>query len=83
MRTITNRRQRRLPKHCHHKPSGRGYIRIPGFKMVYRGHSSPRSARRYLKDSAALQVSQANADLLDLAYGVPARDWREAWPPSK
>ncbi|MDP6370804.1 MAG: hypothetical protein QF615_14440, partial [Planctomycetota bacterium] len=37
MRNITNRRQARLPKHCHHKPSGRGYVRIPGFKMVYTG----------------------------------------------
>jgi len=52
----------------------------PWRRAVVRGHSSPRSARRYLKDSAALQVSQANADLLDLAYGVPATKWVDAWP---
>lgn len=37
MRNTTQHTPKRLPKHGHHKPSGQGYVRIPGFKMIYTG----------------------------------------------
>ena len=48
MRNNTNGRPKPLPKHGMHKSSGQGYVRIPGFKMVYTGKwGTPEADDRY------------------------------------
>lgn len=69
MRNNSNGGQRRLPKHGFHKPSGQGYVRIPGFKMVYTGKwGTPAAEEKY---------GRLIADWLNAAKQVPTQ-WQES-----
>lgn len=68
MRNNTNGRPKPLPKHGLHKSSGQGYVRIPGFKMVYTGKWGTLEAEE--------KYNQLIAEWLEAKKGIPA-----SWEP--
>ena len=57
-----------VPKHCLHKPSGRGYVRLSG-QMIYTGDYGSQEATREYERRLAEWL--ANGRLLRRQRGLP------------